>query len=222
MRASRSTVAHLVRLGKLAVSLVYHAGDAAGFWLARLSGGRPRPICSILYYHAVEDRERFGRQMDVVRRWTRPISVARPEPMTAGARYSAITFDDGMLSVLENALPELERRRIPCTIFVVPGALGSVPAWLRNPDYYRRSARVMTAQEMLAARSDLVTFGSHTMTHPDLTRVGEAQAYAELRDSKVELERLLGEPVGTFSFPHGAHDDGIVALCRQADRKSVV
>ena len=211
----------VIRIVKLAISFAYHAADTVLSWFKRLTGVAPQPICTILYYHAVDDRKHFGKQMDIVARCTRPISIDKPELMVSGHRYSAITFDDGMRSVLENALPELEERRMPCTIFMITNAFGCIPNWLKNADYYRETSRVMTKEEMLHVHSDLVTFGSHTVTHPDLTRISGAQMYTELHDSRIELEKLLGCPVRTFSFPHGAYNEAVVALCRKAGYERV-
>jgi len=46
--------------------------------------------------------------------------------------------------------------------------------------------------------------GSHTMTHPNVAHVSEADARSELTDSKLKLEKELGEPVTHFSYPHPA------------------
>lgn len=41
----------------------------------------------------------------------------------------AITFDDAYQGCLRYALPELERRRLPATVFVAPGILGGHTMW---------------------------------------------------------------------------------------------
>src|ERR1035437_7395127 len=46
--------------------------------------------------------------------------------------------------------------------------------------------------------------GSHTMTHPNVARVSAADARSELTESKLKLEKELGEPVKHFSYPHPA------------------
>ena len=45
-----------------------------------------------------------------------------------------VTFDDGYLDVLQNAVPILERYQIPATIFVVTGNLGEPFWWDRLAD----------------------------------------------------------------------------------------
>lgn len=57
-------------------------------------------------------------------------------------------------------------------------------------------------------RGGLMTIGSHTVTHPDLTDLDPATAWREILDGKASLERLLGRPVRAFSFPFGKVPSG--------------
>src|SRR5262249_3105591 len=115
----------IARLIKLAVSAAVWAGDS----LAKLALGRKRPGSAvILYYHAVPAKERqcFAAQMDELLRCAKPIPADLDGPLERGTHHVAVTFDDGFVSVLENALPELQRRKIPAVIFVPSGYLGEV------------------------------------------------------------------------------------------------
>jgi peptidoglycan/xylan/chitin deacetylase (PgdA/CDA1 family) len=60
-----------------------------------------------------------------------------------------------------------------------------------------------------------MTFGSHTRTHRPLTRLSVADAEEELRTSRRELEKLLGEPVSTIAYPFNNQNRAI----RQAARR---
>ena len=53
------------------------------------------------------------------------------------------------------------------------------------------------------AAEPLVTIGAHTVTHPVLRRLGDAEALAEMADSKRQLEAQLGGPVRHLAFPFG-------------------
>ena len=63
--------------------------------------------CVILYYHTVypEEINEFKKQMDELLRWTRPIHINAIGQINRAGRYSAVTFDDGFICVLDNALP---------------------------------------------------------------------------------------------------------------------
>ena len=201
---------------KLAISLVVRIWDVARGKLARLTGRLPAPTCVVLYYHAVpaQHRERFARQMDLVQKLTRPLPAAQTSALNAGQHYAIITFDDGFVSVMQNAAPELQRRQIPWTMFVPSGCFGQTPAWLRNAPAASHQDRVMTRDELRALVKDpLVTIGSHTVAHAHLVEVGPDRAAAELADSKAELERIVERPVDQFSYPFGARS---AALDEQA------
>ncbi len=53
------------------------------------------------------------------------------------------------------------------------------------------------------AAEPLVTIGAHTVTHPVLRLLGEAEALAEMADSKRQVEAQLGGPVRHLAFPFG-------------------
>lgn len=197
---------------KLAISLLVHACDVAGGAL----GLRRAPRCVVLYYHTVpaQHRERFARQMDVLLQLARPLPTDPLAKLEPGRLYAVVTFDDGFVSVKENAAPELHRRQIPWTVFVPSGCLGQSPAWLRHARPVARQDRVMTAEELRALAGDpLVTVGSHTVKHAHLVEVGPDRARAELAQSKADLENVLQRPVDQFSYPFGARTP---ALDRQA------
>ncbi len=66
-------------------------------------------------------------------------------------------------------------------------------------------ARLMMTWEEVRrlAAEPLVTIGAHTVTHPVLRLLGEAEALAEMADSKRQLEVQLGGPVRHLAFPFG-------------------
>ena len=67
--------------------------------------------------------------------------------------------------------------------------------------------------------SGLVAIGSHTMTHPILTRVAGDRARWEIAHSKTAIEERLGSQVDLFAYPNGTpqdFDDGIVDILKGA------
>jgi peptidoglycan/xylan/chitin deacetylase (PgdA/CDA1 family) len=79
-----------------------------------------------------------------------------------------------------------------------------------------QSEVILTAEEVRAARSDLVAIGSHGVAHVHLTAVSPAQLGFELEESRRVLEEILREPVPLFSYPYGAHDGPVVERTRAA------
>lgn len=110
---------------------------------ARWLGSRARPGAVVLLYHRVTDRaatpdkdtfglcvspQRFAEQMDALRRVATPISLSKLVGIArSGGDLTGrigVSFDDGWLDNLEQAVPVLDRYRIPATLFVVTGNLG--------------------------------------------------------------------------------------------------
>jgi peptidoglycan/xylan/chitin deacetylase (PgdA/CDA1 family) len=82
-------------------------------------------------------------------------------------------------------------------------------------EYAERSA--LDWEEIRALRhTGLVAFGSHTLTHPILTRCPDGIARREIFESRALLEERLQTPVVHFSYPNGAHGAREIALVREA------
>jgi peptidoglycan/xylan/chitin deacetylase (PgdA/CDA1 family) len=199
----------LKRILKLLISLLVRAWDLLS---------PARPVCAVLYYHAIDaaDRARFARQMDTLLRTAKPvradIAALPPEP----GHYCAVTFDDGFVSVIENALPELDQRNIPATLFVPTGSLGTPPAWVK-PESPARRERVLSATQLAAlSNHPLLAIGSHSISHPRFLRLSLADARSELERSKAHLESILERKVTLFSFPHGECDAATIRLSQAA------
>lgn len=206
------------RVLKCGISLVAFAGSLAWSCLCRVLGMARRGTCVVLYYHAVpaDQRARFARQLDILSRWTKPLAIPEDRKgLRKGARYSAVTFDDGFTDFAEQALPELERRSIPAVVFVIAGALGKI---FGSEDY---SSGVMTLEALRALPENLVTIGSHTVTHPMLTRIAKEAAEREITTSRSVLESLLNRKITLFSFPFGDFDESLVEVCRNAGYERV-
>lgn len=61
--------------------------------------------------------------------------------------------------------------------------------------------------EVQAMSREGIEFGSHTATHPILSRMGRNQAEREIVDSKRVLEERLGTTVEGFAYPNGTAAD---------------
>lgn len=210
------------RIVKLLISLGCFAGDCLRVLLLRLLGRKPRASCVVLYYHSVSEAQRnaFARQMDIVAQLTTPISIDRPPQLVPGKRYCGVTFDDGFEDTIDNAVPELQKRSIPATVFVTVGFLGQSAEWwpLSTSE---RQRRIAPAERWRQLPADLISVGSHTVTHPYLAGLSETEAKRELCDSRVMLQDVIQRKISTFSFPYGDFNDNLVTWCRDAGYQRV-
>ncbi|MBW4054793.1 MAG: polysaccharide deacetylase family protein [Proteobacteria bacterium] len=110
-----------------------------------------------------------------------------------------LTFDDGYVDFLENALSVLTDYDFPATLFVLPGVAGGTSYW--EPLALRKPLLDWSGlQEVLQHGC---TIGSHGMRHSNLPKLGSAELAGELSDSKKILEDKLGLAVESFSYPWG-------------------
>ena len=114
----------------------------------------------------------------------------------------AITLDDGYQDNFTNAFPILRKYGAKATIFVVTNNIG-------------RPAR-LTWRDMLEMAPAGVGYGSHSITHPDLTSLGLDALRFELRESKRILESRLPEQITSIAYPAGRYDDTVVVEARSA------
>lgn len=206
------------RLTKLAISLLYFIGAALSRFVLQILGRSPKQQLIILYYHAIPTnyRSNFVHQMELLRRAARVLPASYRGNLPTGKQNVAITFDDAFVSVAENALPELAARGFHSTIFVPAGLLGGRPTWAMETGNLDADETVMSAEQIATLSSPLVTLGSHSNTHPRLSRLIPADARNEIEGSRSKLQGLTAEEVGMFAFPYGDYDASTLELCRGA------
>jgi peptidoglycan/xylan/chitin deacetylase (PgdA/CDA1 family) len=186
-------------------------------YVLRAFGVRPAGSCVILNYHSItaDQREAFARQLDILCRCATPVRIDHEATSEPGKNTAAITFDDGFEDFLLQALPELRRRNIPSTVFVIVKAVGQEFGTRERLD------RVMSVQQLRDLPEDLVTIGSHTLTHPFLPETTTTDAYQEIVESRKQLEKMLDRPIELFSFPFGGFTPALVDICREAGYRRV-
>jgi peptidoglycan/xylan/chitin deacetylase (PgdA/CDA1 family) len=199
------------RIIKLLISTGFYAYTLVRRLFLLMLGRAPDASCIILYYHSIplDYRHEFAKQMDMVAQLTEPINLDAVPRLRSGKRYSAITFDDGFEDALENAVPELVKRNIPATFFVTVDVLGGLAAWWPEaaPE---RNRRIATARQLKRLPVGLISIGTHTLTHPRLSLLNEADARREIGEPRRRLEALLGRTIKSFSFPYGEFTEDVV------------
>ncbi len=124
-----------------------------------------------------------------------------------------ITFDDGYRSVYSDAFPILREFEMCATVFVTVGETTNPRGADRLPPLCDRP--MLSWGEMREMQKCGFTFGSHTLTHPDLTQLSEDCLRLEICRSKTILEQGLDSAVTFFAYPYGRYDSRSYALVQR-------
>jgi peptidoglycan/xylan/chitin deacetylase (PgdA/CDA1 family) len=144
------------------------------------------------------------------------------QALRAGESNKAVvlSFDDGYTDNLTNAAPILQRYGFHATCYVVAGSIGGHNAW--DSEILSVEKPVMdevAIGQWLDAGHEI---GSHTMTHPQLSKLDRERAAYEISESRRQLQRVTGTAVEHFCYPFGDHDEQTVELVREAGYLSAV
>lgn len=153
---------------------------------------------------------RPGQFEDFIRSIRPMTDIVMPWDGTSGV---VITFDDGDASIYEHAFPILKKYGVRAVVFLVAGYIGRDDLWDLSPLGKRR--RHLSWNEIMHMKERGIAFGSHTMSHRNLTRLSVHELDYELRESKRSLERRLGK-VDCISYPFNRTNNTVLERVRAA------
>jgi peptidoglycan/xylan/chitin deacetylase (PgdA/CDA1 family) len=82
-----------------------------------------------------------------------------------------------------------------------------IPALLQVDGFSGGGGLMLSWEEVGAMAGDLVSFGSHTRSHPILSRCSLEELRVELGGAKADIESRLGKPAFALAYPNGTRDD---------------
>ena len=136
------------------------------------------------------------------------------------SRQILLTFDDGFQNVLEHGLEPLAKNGFRAIQFLVANLLGKSNEWeQRDGEVAERLMDIGQVRDWLAAGHEI---GSHTLTHPWLTRLPIDHAREEIVASKKSLEDLFGRSIDHFCYPYGDWNEAVYDLVREAGYRTAV
>ena len=179
---------------------------------------------AILTYHSIDDSgspisldaATFARHVEFLASGkVEVVPLERLAQVPDERHAAAITFDDGFDNFARLAWPLLRERRLPATLFVATARAGSDNAWSGSdvPGIPRLPLMDWSALRRLA--SEGLALGSHSRTHPRLTKSSPADLEHELAGSASDLEREIGARPRSFCYPYGDLDERVAAAARR-------
>src|SRR5215216_588466 len=164
-------------------------------------------VVPILLYHHIDispsnsryyvSPAEFERQMLLLYKWG--YSTISVELLASAIEHGAtlppkpiiLTFDDGTVGTFVNALPILQKYDFTGTSYIIYNYIGST--------------NYMSVDQIRALYAAGWEIGSHSISHPDLTK-NPGRQNEEIVDSRAKLQSLLDVPILSFAYPFGAYD----------------
>ncbi|MEA2352969.1 MAG: hypothetical protein QOJ14_1383 [Thermoleophilaceae bacterium] len=192
----------------------------------------------VLCYHALSPDwpadlsvtpDRFEAQVELlVRRGYVGATLEQALTAPPGPRTVAITFDDAYRSVLELALPILDRLGMPASVYVPtawpergkPMRWPGIDQWLGGE--HEHELACMSWEELRGLADHGWEIGSHTRSHPRLPELDDATLDDELVGSRADCEAGMGRPCETLAYPYGAVDERVVEAAERAGYRLAV
>lgn len=192
------------------------------------------PTATILCYHVVESpsdtkftlsRATYRQQMEyLASAGYNVIPLAHLSEYIAGKRKSipqnavVVTIDDGWKCTYTHIYPEMQRLRMPFTVFVYPKFIG-------------QSGYALSWKQVREMSDAGVDIQSHSYSHPFLTqrrhRSFGDDYYSEwlsreLKESKTAIEKKTGKPVRFLAYPYGDYDARVVDAAAKSGYEAAV
>ena len=113
-------------------------------------------------------------------------------------------------------------KRLPySTRLVVETRIRTRTSNFRSSPVQRERFDLMSWDELASLDPSLITIGSHTMSHPNLTTLTHEELDFEVQESRRVLEDRLGRNIDYFCYPDGFHDKTVVESVRRVYRGAV-
>lgn len=124
--------------------------------------------------------------------WLKSKNSIRLENWEHSDDFYALTIDDVPENFYHNAFPLLKEYGIPFTLFV-------------NFSLLNKKGFITKEQLLDMSQCQLCTIGSHGVNHSEYALLDKEEALRDLKESKRELEQLIGKPVEMYAYPYGSY-----------------
>jgi peptidoglycan/xylan/chitin deacetylase (PgdA/CDA1 family) len=202
------------------------------WWKKAINYKHPR----ILMYHMISEHKKgakfnslrvspsmFEKQISYLASsgWTfYTMSEIANNKRTLPEKSVAITFDDGYEDNFTNALPILKKYGAKATIYLVVDRHNREWSSLRkaknNSGELKKELKLQDEQVREMINSGLIEIGSHTITHPNLSKLTIQQKHHEIFESKKNIDNLFHIQCNSFCYPFGIFNKDDMQLVQDA------
>lgn len=183
---------------------------------------------AILTFHSIDDRgsvlsyspRHFHMLLDSLAARRIPVHDMDTLLQQETLQGVALTFDDGMKSVYQNALPAISEHGITAHLFAATAAVENDKPWPRQPDGIP-PFEMLNWDELEQLHAAGIYIESHTHSHPDMRALSKAQMEDECGIADDAIERHLGRRPEYFAYPFGYHSGEVRDFVRQRYRGAV-
>ncbi len=167
---------------------------------------------ALLTFHSIDDSgtvisyptRQFARLFESLARKNIPVYSLDTLLKTDTASGVAITFDDGMRSVYDNALPVIRDYDIPAHLFLTTKAIEDQRPWPEQGP--ARGFDMLDWEQLGILQESGFSIEAHTHTHPDMRKISRQ----EMEDECDTADRLIADKLGKqpsyFAYPFGFHN----------------
>lgn len=186
-----------------------------------------KPAARFVLFHDILPGmlERFEVHLHFLKRRTNVVSLGDffSGRLSTKKINTVITFDDGYMSWVSNAITILKKLELPATFFVSSGFVGlskeDESEFLRSKMFLKHRPRQITGglntEDVRKITNEGFTAGGHTINHCILSGLRDSvQIRHEIAEDKKRLERITGKKVEYFAYPYGAYHNPEINLSK--------
>lgn len=118
-----------------------------------------------------------------------------------------LTFDDGWENQYTYAFPLLKKYHATATFYVFTNPIG-------------KQKHFLTWEQLEEMDKAGMTIASHTLSHPNMTKISDEQLRHEIEYSKKVLEEHLHKPIRHFATPFGQSNELIESTIKESQYKT--
>src|SRR6185295_15136669 len=148
---------------------INHREDLNHTWRQSMNSFLKRIALFAIFAFATQTRAEFNSPFQVL-------------PWNGYLSAISLTFDDGDPIHLDLVFPELQKRKLRATFFLITNKLDRIENWKK-----------------LAASGQEI--GNHTLDHKHVGEFKPGEARHQVNDAKDFLEKTFGKPILTFDYP---------------------